>query len=543
MDESTAAAIAEGRDALERGDWAAAQASFAPLVDAGVPEALEGHGHALWFLGRVDEGIELRERACLAYGARGQCDQAARLAAWVSHQYLTTGRASLSNGWLARADRALEGRSDCSGAGWIAVERARRAGTEECIQGARLGLELARTCGDGDLEVLALSLLGRAEIAAGRFDRGMEHLEEAMAAATAGRSRNLNSLGEAYCTMIDAATSAGDWERANEWCNLVAAFSSSRSIQLLYGVCRTKHADVLVAAGRWGEAEAALDEAVASVTPHNPAFATPASACLALLRIRQGRLAEAEQLLAGRGEDALVLLALAELRLAAGEPAVAAALLERALARTGDDLFAASRLLVRLVDAELAGGQPTRAHAALEGLRAVAVQTSGRPLVQAQTALATARLALADGDAATANVAARGALDAFGRLGMPHEAAEARLELARAVGPELPALALADARAALAAFRDLGASRSADGAAALVRSLGGGSAPGARIDGGLTSREAEVLGLLAEGLTNAQIAQRLFISEKTAGHHVSRILQKLGARNRAEAAAYASRPA
>jgi DNA-binding NarL/FixJ family response regulator len=57
---------------------------------------------------------------------------------------------------------------------------------------------------------------------------------------------------------------------------------------------------------------------------------------------------------------------------------------------------------------------------------------------------------------------------------------------------------------------------------------------------GLTSREAEVLDLLREGLTNGEIGSRLFISAKTAEHHVSRILTKLGVRTRAEAAAVAA---
>ena len=56
---------------------------------------------------------------------------------------------------------------------------------------------------------------------------------------------------------------------------------------------------------------------------------------------------------------------------------------------------------------------------------------------------------------------------------------------------------------------------------------------------GLTSRQAEVLGLLTKGMTNAAIAQQLFISEKTASHHVSAILRKLGVDNRGQAIAQA----
>ena len=57
----------------------------------------------------------------------------------------------------------------------------------------------------------------------------------------------------------------------------------------------------------------------------------------------------------------------------------------------------------------------------------------------------------------------------------------------------------------------------------------------------LTSRELEVLGLVTEGLRNAEIAERLFLSEKTVDHHVSSILRKLDARTRAEASVKAVR--
>jgi DNA-binding NarL/FixJ family response regulator len=57
----------------------------------------------------------------------------------------------------------------------------------------------------------------------------------------------------------------------------------------------------------------------------------------------------------------------------------------------------------------------------------------------------------------------------------------------------------------------------------------------------LTPRELDVLPLIADGRTNREIAAELFISDKTASVHVSRILAKLGARNRAEAAALAHR--
>jgi DNA-binding NarL/FixJ family response regulator len=124
---------------------------------------------------------------------------------------------------------------------------------------------------------------------------------------------------------------------------------------------------------------------------------------------------------------------------------------------------------------------------------------------------------------------------------MPLEAARARLELARAVAAEQPEVALAEAKAALEAFELREARRDADIAAALLRSLG---APGRTAPKGrepLTKRESEILELLGHGLSNPEIAERLFISRKTVEHHVGHILGKLELRNRSEAAAYAAR--
>lgn len=102
-------------------------------------------------------------------------------------------------------------------------------------------------------------------------------------------------------------------------------------------------------------------------------------------------------------------------------------------------------------------------------------------------------------------------------------------------------LAVNEVRAASAAFEKLGAVRHADRADALLRSMGERGRVGPKGVGRLTRREVEVLALLSEGLSNAEIGQRLFISTKTAGNHVSNILTKLNLRSRTEAAAHVLR--
>jgi DNA-binding CsgD family transcriptional regulator len=149
--------------------------------------------------------------------------------------------------------------------------------------------------------------------------------------------------------------------------------------------------------------------------------------------------------------------------------------------------------------------------------------------------------ALAATDPAGSRGQLEAALLAFTQAEIPYRAAQTRLSLARLLRQADPAVAAAEARTALTAFEDLGAGRGADAAAALLRELGVRAARrGPKNSGRLTKREQEVLGLVGEGLSNPEIAERLFISRKTAEHHVARILAKLGVRGRAEAARLAA---
>jgi len=123
------------------------------------------------------------------------------------------------------------------------------------------------------------------------------------------------------------------------------------------------------------------------------------------------------------------------------------------------------------------------------------------------------------------------------RAGAPGFVAEAYHHLARALlarnGPGDRDRAEAAARDADRLARAVGVTAYADRTRALLAQLDGGGRPGA-----LSPREAEVAELVAEGLTNRQIAARLVISERTAQNHVQHILTKLGFTTRSQIAAW-----
>ena len=330
------------------------------------------------------------------------------------------------------------------------------------------------------------------------------------------------------------------WNVRKQWSAVLEDFVRKYDHVVLLAFCRTCCADVFAANGRVDAAEQELVAAIQELTDagQRSRCVNPA-ARLAEIRVLQGRFDEADELLVGFEGQPDATRAAVALRLARGEPAPAAALLERRLEEIGPTSLLAVPFLEQLVDARIAEGRLEQAGAAADAIAAIAVP-SGRERIAAAAAFARGRVAAARGDG-TATSELQKAINGFAALGLRSDIARSRLALAGTLAASSPEVAIDTARQARNELEALGDSREADMAAALLRSLGAKGRSGPRAAGLLTQREIEVLRLLGEGLTNAEIATRLFISPKTAEHHVSRIFAKLGMRKRSEAVAYAVR--
>jgi DNA-binding CsgD family transcriptional regulator len=535
--------VNDGYQALATGDWEGALAAFDAALDAGGdidPDALDGRGRALWWLRDAEGAVASRERAYAGFRREGDLARAARLALWLAREYsMVWGNEAAAGGWMARAERLLHDTSPGAGHAWLALARSERTrDAEESAALAATALEGAIDVGDVDLEIRSLAQLGRAKVSAGHVDEGLANLDEAMAAATAGESTSLETFADVCCTLMLACDLAGDDTRPREWSQVVDAFLRRYEHVPLLAFCRTCCADVYVGTGRIDEAEDELLTAIRELTEagQRSRCAHPASK-LAGIRVLQGRLEEADELLHGLEDAPESVEAAAALRLARGEASAAAALLERRLDEIGWANLVGVPLLALLVQARLELGDSDGARSAADAIAGIAV---GRGRSEAAGKLARGRVAAASADPGAATLLADAA-EQFARVNLPLDAARARLELARALSDTERELAIDVARRAHRELGDLGADREAAVAAAVLRSLGAKSRPGPRALDLLTKREQEVLRLLGEGLSNADIATRLFISPKTAEHHVGRILRKLDLRSRAEAAAYAAR--
>ena len=532
----------DGWPALDAGDWSRAEAAFELALTAGeTAEARDGLGQAQFWLNQFADAVSNRERAYALYRQVGEVNRAADIAMWLAIRHATLyGNASAMTGWLARAERLLENAPTSREHARLAVIRASMAWEPtEIERHATEALSLARRVGDVPLEILALSYLGIANVASGHLAEGMRQLDETMAAVSGNEVANFGVIGEVYCNLLSACDQAADYRRALEWCEVTNAFVRRQNFTPLFAICRTFYGGVLTAVGRWTEAETELLTAVRLAETNFKAQRVAAIVRLAELRIRQGRLEEAEQLLKGYEDDWDALQPLAALRIARGEGQVAAHLIQRRLAHLHPANVMAGPLLALLVEAYVLEGDWQGTRDAVSRLHELA-NSSKSGAVAAMAELASGRVALAKADplAVTHLEAATGL---FADVGLPLELARARLELGRALASNRPRLAIEETRAALAVLEQLSAERDADMAAQLLRTLGAPGRTGPRGTGTLTKREGTVLLLLGEGLSNDEIAARLFISPRTAEHHVANVLAKLSLKSRSEATAYALR--
>jgi DNA-binding CsgD family transcriptional regulator len=531
-----------GEDALSRGDWPTAVAAFErALAENDTPDVHDGLGRALWWLRDLDRAVAEREAAYAGFRKVRDDARAVHVALWLSREYLEAiGNEPVGRGWLARAEGIVRDLPDGPERGWLALTRGRLAlDPSDALDDAIVAVTAGRGARDADLEASGLALRGLAEIARGDVVTGMTSLDEAMVAATAGEVEDPFVFGDVCCLVTRAAEEAGDVSRLERWNEVVMAFMQRTGHPPLLEFCGTCCAEILLANGQLDEAEGWLTRTLAELEGrgHRARCIHPA-AKLAELRLLQGRLEEAERLLEGFEGRPDALRASAAVRLARGDTAVAASLLHRRLAQVGDSLLA-TPLLGLLVEVQLAQGDRLGAARTAARLRAIAEGTGWARTIAASS-FATGRTAATLDDA---RGALGSAIAAYERLGMPIEAARARLAYAEAIADDDAGVSLHEARLAFEAFEDAGVTSLADRAAASIRQLGGPARTGPKAIGLLTKREREVLGLLAEGITNAEIAARLFISTKTAEHHVGNVLSKLHLRGRAEAAAFAQRHA
>jgi DNA-binding CsgD family transcriptional regulator len=530
--------LAAARAALSRHDWQEAHDIAGLAGGAGAPAAeaalLEVLADAAWWLGRLDECIGAREHAYALYDELGDRRRAGQCAVWLYEHNCFKARPAIAGAWLSRARQALADDPDCAEYGALLLREAEAAhGGGDLERAAELGgavVALGRRLRSPDVEAEALQTVGRVLIDQGRATDGMAHLDEAMLFAVEGRLGPY-ATGKVYCSLISACESLGDPRRAAEWTEATSRWSQRHPFAVFPGLCRVHRASALQWRGAWVDAEREATRACEELTEINLPNVAAGFVEIGEIRRRLGDLegadaafAKAEEL-CGAPQAGLALL-----RLAQGRTAVAAAIIQRALEAESWNRLARARLLAASAQITIAAGDTDAASTAVAELEAIAADYES-PILLASAATSRGRVQVARADAA-ACATLRTALSLWQELDVPYEVATARMLLGLACRDASDNDGAAAAfTAAESMFEQLGATLDVRS----VRDL----TTRRRQPGGLTEREAEVLRLVAAGLTNREIAAEVFLSAKTVSRHLSNIFTKIGVSSRAAATAYA----
>ena len=531
--------VAAVRAALARHDWQSAHELASPARFEDLPDvdALEALAEAAWWTSRIDECIEIRERCYRMHEERGDLVRAGAIAMELSENFDFRGQPSAARAWLARARRQLAEAPDSPTKGRLYLREAEVAHSADdvatAIEFGEHALSLGRALRDCGLEAESLQCLARLHIADSRATEGLALFDEAMLLATDERC-NPFVTGKVYCSFISACEQLGDLQRAAEWIGVACDWADQHPVSAFPGLCRVHRAEVLQMRGDWVRAEEEARRACAELDGVNAYNTALSLRELGDIRRRIGDLAGAAQ--AFREASHLGLdpqPGLALLRLAEGKVAVAARMIQQARCEVGTNDLALAKLLPAAVQIGVAADDIDAARGAADDLDRIA-RVYGTSIVEATAAASRGRLLLAEGDITGAISSLRLALQRWRALAVPYEVASTLVllgECARRAGDDEEATAYFTE--ACSTFERLGA------ALDLARAT---TATHDDSDTGLlTSRETDLLRLVAAGHTNREIASELFLSEKTVERHLSNVFRKLGVSSRAAATAQAVR--
>jgi DNA-binding CsgD family transcriptional regulator len=543
------------------------------------PEALAGADHPELLYrtarlhsaaGRDGRAVSLFERALTELDAEREPGRVAEALGEMADAHWSLGLAETARDELERALSLLPADEPSPERAWLLRHQLRflllQGRFEEVREAAPEALAAADAIGDTHVRVAVLHRLGCALYALGDEEEGARVLEEALAIAR----REDASVPGIYVNWADALHQAGHSEQARE-----LAARGQRELRPGYwgprwlGMLRS---EIAFALGDWKEAEEQLPPR-ASV--HGGTSLVNADLRHAELRLGQGDtqaarelVDEARELLRNAVEPQFLAVlgalgAEVERRLdnVPGAREIADWAIDR-IQYCSEDGARMARVAAAAVSVESDAAERARdlgddaaerdavMRAELHAARVeAAAEEDARPVARAYAATARAELARARGQAFADEAA--GAAAAWEELGWPYPQAVALWRRAEAeVAQGERDAAAKDAAQALAAARRLGSvwlAEEVSGLAARARLRlqdDGEPEPGPaepQNPFGLTPRERQVLALVAAGATNREIAAELFMAEKTASVHVSRILGKLDVRSRTEAAAVAHR--